>query len=361
MTSVNGELDDESFTHLADQERRRKEKARSYGPLLRFGLIVVVIIGVVVGGGLLVRNWLHDREVRSYQTYFTASNDVIARSNEVGRKLSTLLTQPGSATRKDVQTRMDQYVQTSEDLLAEARTLRPPNEIRDVQQWLEATLDLRLKGLQDLGPSLLNALDVQDVEVPSKLISNAMMKFVLSDVAYSEFFAARANEVLKSKEIPDTSVASATFLADSNSASVDNAKELLNTLKSSENLLAIHGVGLISVIAKPSDTDIAKDGTFEIPSTDQLRFLVTMENQGTMTERDVPVTFRLQGPDNAQPQIVTVKIPEIKANETKEVEIKGINPTAYGEEALVSVEVGPVPNEKNEDNNKLEAHVTFIL
>lgn len=353
--------DDESFTHLADQERRRSEKVRSYGPFLRFGLIVLVIIGVVVGGGLLVRNWLHNREVSAYQAYYAATNDVVERSNAVGTKLSALLTNPGTATRKDVQTRMDQYVETSSGLLAEAEAIVAPGEAADMQQWLVATLKLRLRGLQDLSPSLLNALDVQDVEVPSELISSAMMKLALSDVAYTEFFATRATDLLKSKEIADVRIVQAAFLADPGYASVDSVQEMLATLKSTETLQSIHGVGLISVIAKPSDTDITPDGTFNIPSTDQLRFLVTVENQGTMTERDVPVTFRLQGPSSTQPQIVTVKIAEIKAGEKQEVEIKGVNPTDYGETALVSITAGPVPNEKNEANNSLEAHVVFVL
>ncbi|NLG66875.1 MAG: hypothetical protein GX536_04070, partial [Actinobacteria bacterium] len=93
-------LQDESFTQLADEERRRHDKIRSSQPYVRFALIVVVILGVVVAGGLLIRSRLQAREVAAYQSYMSQVADIVTRSNDVGAKLSTLITAPGNATRK---------------------------------------------------------------------------------------------------------------------------------------------------------------------------------------------------------------------------------------------------------------------
>ena len=106
-TQVMPSLQDESFTQLADEERRRDDKIRSSQPYVRFALIVVVILGVVVAGGLLIRNRLQAREVAAYQSYMSQVADIVTRSNDVGAKLSTLITAPGNATRKDVQTKLD--------------------------------------------------------------------------------------------------------------------------------------------------------------------------------------------------------------------------------------------------------------
>ncbi len=354
-------LQDESFTQLADQERKREDKLRSSRPYVRFAIIVVVILGVVVAGGILVRNWLQSREVAAYRTYMAQVADLVTRTNDVGAKLTALITEPGNATRKDVETRLNQYGKSCTDLTASAAALAPPGALRDAHQWLVASMQLRERGLKEFSPSLMSALEVQDTDVPSDQISRAMQKFVLADVAYSEFFAAEVTGVLKTKDVSGTKIVGARFLKDDNLASKSGVVEWLTALKSTEQLQAIHGVGLIKVIAKPSDTEITRNGQFDLPSSDQLRFLITVENQGTMTETDVPVTLRLQGPNSAQPQIVSVKIPDIKAKESKEVEIKGVNPTDYGEKALLKIEVGPVPNEKNLENNSLEAHIVFIL
>ena len=39
---------------------------------------------------------------------------------------------------------------------------------------------------------------------------------------------------------------------------------------------------------------------------------MTVENQGNMSEKDVPVVVTLRSPSGTQPQKITVKIPEMK-------------------------------------------------
>ena len=118
---------------------------------------------------------------------------------------------------------------------------------------------------------------------------------------------------------------------------------------------------MLKVVASPANDEIKADGTYNLISNEKLAFKITVENSGNMTEKDVPVTFRLQAPSSTQPQLKTEKIAEIKAKEKVDITITGITPTPYGETALIRVEAGPVPNEKIEDNNVLEAHVIFTL
>lgn len=353
--------DDESFTHLADQERKRREKLRSYGPVVRYALIVVLVLGAVLGASLLVRDRIEARELASLRNYFGEVADLVKRTNDVGARLTSLIRNPGTLTRKDVQTRLEQYTKVCAEIAADTHRLRPPALLSDAQRWLEAAADLRVRGLEELTPALMNSLEVVDNEVAAEQISRAMQKFVLADLCYSEFFAAPATGVARVKQIDDVTIAAARFIDDHDLASRTGVLKWLADFKSAEQLRAIHGLALIKVVAQPSGTVISAGGTYNLKSTDQLRFLVTVENQGNMTETDVPVTVRLQGPDTSQPQIVSVKIPEIKAKQSKEVEIRGVNPTAYGEKALLRVEVGPVPNEKNVENNSLEAFLVFVL
>lgn len=355
--------DDDTFTELADEERKRQGRRRSVATssAVKVLLLLLVVVIAVAVGGMLIRDWLHNREVSSYSGYIDQVSSILQDSDKTGAELTSLLTKPGDATRKDVQTKLDQYVASSNRLTDQAKLITAPTDLREAQQWFIATMQLRSRGLENLKPALLNALEVQDVEVSSDQISRAMQLLVLSDVAYDEFFVTRASTILKDRDISKVTVPSTMFITNAGLSSKATIKDMLTTLKSSDNLQTVHGVALSKVVVMPSEKVIEADTTYNLQASDQLAFVVTVENQGNMTEKDVPVTLKLTGPGSTQPQIQTVKIPEIKAKESKEVRITGVNPTDYGQQALLHIEAGPVPGEKNLDNNVLEAHVIFVL
>lgn len=353
--------DDDTFAELAGEERRRRERRISSQPAVRVLVAAVVVVLIVLLAGLFIRNWLHNREVSAYSTYVEQVSSILKRSDDMGRDLSRLLMDPGQATRKDVTTRLDQYIATSTKLSDEAKALTVPDDLKEAQQTFVFTMQLRERGLTNLKPALLQALEVEDTEVSSETIARAMLFLVVSDVIYDEFFVTRATSVLKERQISGVNVGSTKFVSDSSLSSQAKIKEILTLLRGNESVQTVHGVALKEVRAMPSDTVIERDGLYNLQSTDQLKFVITVENQGNVLEKDVPVEVSLTAPNAAQPQIVAVKIPEIKAKEVKKVTITGVNPTAYGEKALLKVLVGPVKEEKNTANNKLEAHIIFVL
>jgi hypothetical protein len=353
--------DHETFTELAGEEQRRRDRHLLSQPVVRVLAVAVVVVVVVLLAGLFIRNWLHNREVSAYSTYITQVSSILKRSDVMGRDLSRLLMDPGQATRKDVTTRLDQYISASTKLTAESKALTVPDDLKEAQQTFVFTMQLRDRGLTNLKPALLQALEVQDTEVSSETIARAMLFLVVSDVIYDEFFVTRATSVLKQRQITGVNVGSTKFVSDSSLSSQAKIKEILTLLRGNESVQTVHGVALKEVRALPANTVIQRDGLYNLQSTDQLKFVVTVENQGNVLEKDVPVEISLTAPSAAQPQIVAMKIPELKAKEVKKVTITGVNPTAYSEKALLTVTVGPVKEEKNTANNKLEAHVIFLL
>ncbi len=353
--------DNESFFELADEERRREGRRGSSAPLIRLILVLVAVIVIVLVSGFLIRNWLHGREVTTYETYTRQVSDILKRSDTLGRDMSTLLLDPGESTRKDLQTKLDQYIATSSKLTDEAKGLVSPSDLKEAQQWFVATMQLRSRGLENLKPALMNALEVQDLDVASDTIARAMLLLVLSDVTYEEFFVTRATQVLQERQIAGVAVGSTDFVTDSSLASKDKIKEILTVLRSSDSLQSVHGVALKGVQALPSEKVIEASGIYNLTSTDELRFVVTVENQGNMAEKEVLVEVTLTSPSSAEPQSVTVKIPELKAKELKKITVTDINPSEYGDKAHLKVKVGPVPEEKYEENNSLEAYLIFTL
>jgi hypothetical protein len=353
--------DNESFFELAEEERRREGKRGSSAPFIRLVLVLGGIIAIVLVGGYLIRDWLHERELNTYSAYAQSVTDILERSDEVGRDMSELLLNPGDSTRKDVQTKLDQYVATSTKLTEDAKAIEAPTDLIEAHQWFVATMQLRQRGLENLKPALMNALEVESTEVAADQISRAMLLLVLSDVTYEEFFVTRASQVLAERQIEGVRIGTTDFVTDSSLSTRDKILAILTVLKSSDTLQSIHGVALKEVEALPAEKIIEAGGTYNLASTDELRFVVTVENQGNESEKDVPIEITLSSATSAQPQIVTVKITELKAKELKKVTVSGINPSDYGEKALLKVKVGPVPEEKIEANNVLEAYLIFTL
>lgn len=354
---------DSTSSELATEERKRRQKKILPKPLLRLLVILAVIVIVVVVIVFVARSAIDRGEAAHYQRYMTEVTDILKQSDSMGSELAKLLTNPGDTTRSDIQTRLDQFVATSEKLELQAKALDAPKQFieQSIHQFFVLVLTFRHTGLADLKPSLMNALEVQDTEVSSEQISRSLYYLTNSDFLYREVFIPKATDILKAKNLTGVTVPATEFLTDPDIASKSRVQEILAQLKSTGNLQAVHGVAVGKVIAMPGEKEISSGGTHNLQSSDELAFVVSIENQGNMAEKEVPVTITLLSPDSTQPQKVTVTVPELKPKEELQVTVTGLNPTAYGEVALLRVEAGPVKDEKFKDNNWIEANVIFIL
>jgi len=354
---------DDTHRDLVTGERNRRQKKVLPKPLLRLLLVLTAIIIVAVIIVFAARAAIRSGETADYQNYMTATADILERSDEVGAALTDLLTDPGDTNRTEIQTRLDGFVAQSERLKVETEALDAPKDLVDngIHQFLLLVMGFRQAGMAELKLALMNALEVEDTEVPSEQISHALRYLANSDFLYKEVYLPRATSHLTEKELTGVNVPTTTFFPKPDLASGAEVLSMLAGLKSTGNLQPVHGVALNKVVAMPDNKEITASGTFNLHSTDQLSFLVTVENQGNMDEKNVPVVITLLTTGSTEPQKATATIPQIKAKAKITVEVKGLNPSPYGEVALLHVEAGPVPEEKYGDNNWIEANVIFKL
>ncbi len=352
----------DAFEDVTQGEQKRRQRKLLPKPLLRLLVVLAAVIVVVVVIVVAVTSAMETSEAADYQRYMTSVDDLLKQSDSIGGELTKLLTDPGDTSRKDIQTKLDQFVAKSEQLETQAKELEVPKDLLDqnVHQFFVLAMTFRHTGLADLEPSLMNALQVQDTDVAAEQISRALYYLTNSDFLYKEVFVPKATEIVKEKNLDGVTVPSSQFLSDPDLASVSQSQEIIAQLKSTGNLQAVHGVAVSKVVEQPDEQEIKPGQTYNLTSSDALIILVTVENQGNMAEKDVPVVVTL-ATQTGEPQKITVTIPELKPGTEVTATVEGLNPTEYGEVATLTVEAGPVTGEKFKDNNSIEANVIFKL
>jgi hypothetical protein len=359
---ANRDRDDDYFeSDAGKRERRRKRKLPK--SLLRLLMILAAIVVVVVVIVVAARSAIRSGEAADYQSYMATVADILDQSDTVGEQLVELLKNPGDTNRAQLQTQLDRFVAASEELEVKAKDLDAPKDLvdRGIHQIFLLVMSFRQMGVTALKPSLMSALEVQSTDVAAEQISRALYYLANSDFLYAEVFIPKATAVLMEKELTGVTVPTTQFLGDPDLASRAEVRDILAGLKSIGNLQAVHGVALRKVVALPDEKAITAGGTFNLTSSSDLAFVVTVENQGNMHEENVPVVITLLSPESTEPQKVTTKVAELDAKGSVTVTVTGLNPTPYGVVALLKVKVGPVQDEKYNDNNWIEANVIFKL
>ena len=344
-------------------ERTRRQRRTLPKPLLRLLLILAAIIVVVVVVVVVVTNALHSGQAADYQRYMTSIATILGKSDKTGSDLMTLLTNPGDTNRTQIQSQLDKFAADAQQQEVDAKALKAPKDLVDqsVHQMFLLVMSFRQKGVSELKPAIMNALDVQDTTVPVEQISHALTYLVNSDFIYNEVFVTKATALLQDKQLTGVTVPSTKFVPDTQITAPANVLNILIGLKSTGDRLAIHGVALTKVVAMPDEKELTAGGTFNLTSSSDLIFVLTVENQGNMEEKNVPVLVTLQAAGSTTPQKVQVQIQQIKPKSETTIEVKGINPTAYGTVSTLKIKVGPVQDEKYQENNSLSAKVIFKL
>lgn len=95
-----------------------------------------------------------------------------------------------------------------------------------------------------------------------------------------------------------------------------------------------------------------------MPRSEEILVMITVENQGNQDERDIPVVVTLKSEIDPREQRQETKISSLLSGETETSTIGGLKPVA-GVVNLLTVTVGPVPNEKYTRNNVREFKFTM--
>ena len=343
---------DDSFVELADEEAKRTDRRGWSDPRLRYihsprGNRS----GGAGGGSSHPQRHAFQRGSRIQELHRDCDRPSSPSRTRWASGLTSLLMKPGNATRKDVQTKLDQFIQTSEELNQQAKDLKAPSALKEAHQWFAATMQLRARGLTNLKPSLHERAGgaghrgVVGSGDARHAAAHALRRGLSGVLRGARHGGAHREEDLGVDRAHHASSRTPHWPRKT------KVKEVLTTLKSSGDLQAVHGVELVKVVAIARQREIEADGTYNLTSSDKLAFKITVENSGNMTEKDVPVTLRLQAPSSTQPQLKTREDRRDRAKETMDDHHHRDHSHSLWRESAHPRQAGPVPNEKIEENN----------
>ncbi len=356
------EDDEEQQLEEVTEARRRTRQRGPSGPspLVRVLLILVAVVVLVLITSLGIKSCLNRKQESEFREYFEEVSTVVQESDAIGKELSDMLQKPDESVRQALEGKLSEFQTRQDDILARTKEIEPPDDFKQENEWLIATMQVRSRGLKGLQPALLNAIEATDNQAGAAQVAHEMLILLTSDVIYDEFYYQPCQEVLKEKEITEIKVPQSKFLADPALASQQTAVTILERLKGgTEQVSGLHGVALISVKALPSGMTLSQDEQNSLKASDSLTFEVEIENQGEATENDVLVSLSLTAPGRPSPQKVDGYVDTIAPGEFKTIELSGLAAEAGDQPALLRVEAGPVPGENNTQNNIGEFSIVF--
>jgi hypothetical protein len=300
----------------------------------------------------------------TYEDYMSSVGSVVQESNEIGSKLSQVITSRG-ATLDDIDTQLNGLAQQQAQVVARANELEPPGSLISEQQSLVESMQLLESGLVGLQQAFSQVQLASDPETEGPALASQAARLVAGEVVYEDLFRARSQEVMQAEDVTGVAVPELTFLEVPDLVSQSSLEAFVERLTQGgtgadgEAPAGLHGNGIESVQVQPSGQTLSQTEENTIAASDQLQFLVSVANSGEFQETQVPVRLVLQFSGGPIRKSQTIDV--INPNQTTTVTFTDFANITFGEPTTLTVSVRPVPGEENTSNNSVEYPVIFTL
>lgn len=337
-------------------------------PLARLIIGIALLVVLIVIITLVVQDCNRSQLVDSYRNYLNESGQVVNDSAAQGKQLFVILSNPKRDNPAIISSKVRALADDAQGLSNRAQSLDPPGKLKAAQQSLQTLLQYRVAGLRQLAANLPQAITSKDTTYAAGLVADPMQTYLASDVIYRNSFAGPATRALKADDISGIAIADPStvrFLGNTNYAGPTGARQLLPPLKrvGSSSSGGLHGTGLVKTVALPSGKELSTGSTTTLTATDQLKWQVTVKNQGDFVENGIKVNATYSTPSagsaSAAPQ--QREIASLEPGKEATVTIPGPPNPAPDEQASLKIEVLAVPGESNTTNNVAEYPVTLTL
>ena len=339
-------------------QRRRPNRRRTR--IQRIVILAAILFVVVFALALWARSCQHNRKVASYSTYFDSVATAIADSNDLGKQLNTVITNPTSLQRAQLVAKLNDLTSRQKEIAVRAARLQPPSTLDAEQAVIADGMKVRAEGFRLFQTTLLGALTNKKVGA-GKLAATGGY-FTGPDAYYMSQVYAQARNTLSQQGVTGVEVPPSTYYLTSGMFDTTKITAMLTSIGGSAKLSGIHGVGLAGVTAQPGNIALTHGQTINVPATANLSFDVKVQNQGNVTEKNVPVTAQLKLP-NGSVLTQASTISTIAASQYQTVSITGfaIPADALSKVSTLTVKAGPVQGERVLSNNSGQYKILLQL
>lgn len=323
---------------------------------------LAILIGAAILFAVILVLWVNScragQKREEYQNYMEAVASRATQSEQIGRRLNTLLTTPGIQL-EDLRSELDGLRQEQAQVVASARELKPPGALREEQESLVEALQFRVSGLDGLAQAFGQVLQSPDADTAGQILAIPAQRLVASDVVYEDLFKAGAAEVLASESVTGVTVPDSNFVQTPEISSPTSWKLIVDRLTQSPEAGGLHGNQISAVFIQPGDQQLSPSEDNTVRASENLSFQVQIMNSGDSQETQVQVTFTIQQSPTPIRKRATIAI--INPQETKTVTFRDLGTVQFATRTTVKVNVEPVQGETNTGNNTAEYPVIFTL
>ncbi len=333
----------------------------SLAPLLRLVGLVAGAIVVVVLLVFAVDRCRGDSKEARYEEYMEAVGEVAADSQQVGRSFTELMQTPG-VKRADVVQQLRGLATRQQQAVDQAQDIDPPGALRDENESMIDSLQLRESGLSGLAVAFGQTANASTPREAAELLADQAYRFIASDVVWDDLFQEPAAQELASRDVTGVAVPDSQFLQDPNLASIAQLRPVYRRIEAATEGVpadAVRGNGIVSTTALPERKVLSPDELTRVKASTQLAFRIAVQNSGDVQEVQIPVTLTIR--KTPTPIRKRVVIDSINPGQTKTITIPIPESVPITEQTAITVEVQPVENEANDDNNTEEYSVIFSL
>jgi hypothetical protein len=326
-------------------------------PLLRLvGLIAFAILIVV-----LLIFWVQacrdSGKKNSYKNYIEKLGAIGADSQGVGREFADKLTTPGVKF-SDLSQVLPGLIQQQQSDVERAQSLTSPGPLRIEQQHALEALEFRVSGLQGLAAALRRAATSR-CGIAARGRAELAQRLTTSDVIWDDLFKSPAIAELQNQGVRGVPVPDSNFVQLPDFSSVRSWQDILDRLRGSTSTGGLHGTSLVVVRALPKNAELSTDSDNTVVASQDLGFSVTIQNSGDSQEVRVEVTLTIQQSPSPITKKQTVDV--INPGQQKTLVFKNLGAVQFATKTTLKVDIKPVPNEANLDNNSAEYPVIFSL
>ena len=296
------------------------------------------------------RKDLTEKERLTIADYINSISVLVQHSNKISLNFFTTLNKIKDISKEELDTNLTQSIDESEVILENSREINPPEFFEVSHGYLELVFDIRNRAYEDFKPALFNVLQDIDFDKSSSQISNSFLFMYMSDEIY-KYFQTALKASGENLGISSLTIIDSIILQDESLLNTANVSNLIADFKSVVELQVRRGVAVIgqSINFNPKIQNEA-DEYLIIKKGSKINVSINIENQGNVTENDVPVklTYTVEGSSKSEEKTLSIDV--INPSEQKTVTFTDITPYP-GKKCEIKIEAGPVPDEILFTNN----------